>query len=144
MDTATRCVAPLCAAEALHIRAVRHLVAPVGAHSVLHVLRHQRALHNQQTDMQGMQLNPGVPTIEGALRDALVRAGGIAHDNADKLASLRWSRAARTDKGVSALGQVVGAKLHLVPGLAERLQAELPLRVHCLGIKCAAVCRCSC
>ena len=86
-----------------------------------------------------MQLNPGVPTIEAYLRDALVAAGAIVEDNRHRLAALHWSRSARTDKGVSALGQVVAAKLLLVDGLVKRAQAHLPTQIKLLGIKCAVV-----
>jgi hypothetical protein len=83
-----------------------------------------------------MQRNPGCKTIEGDLHTALVKAGGIAAENSDDFAKVgrilsrsevdsrlilphncigfrmqfhgqvSWSRAARTDKGVSAVGQV--------------------------------------
>jgi hypothetical protein len=96
------------------------------------------AAHVAHLHAQGMQINPGVPTIEAALRDALVAAGGISRDNADKLTALRWSRAARTDKGVSALGQVVGVKLMHPEGLLERLRGALPPKIRMLGVKCAA------
>lgn len=86
--------------------------------------------------MQGMQINPDVPTIERSLRDALVLSGGISKDNEDKLSALRWSRAARTDKGVSALGQVVALKLMHPPGLLERLRRSLPEQIKIFGFRC--------
>jgi len=61
---------------------------------------------------QGMQRNPGTTTIEGALMEALVKAGCIDLELENDFAKLKWSRAARTDKGVSAAGQVVSAMLH--------------------------------
>lgn len=81
-------------------------------------------------------MNPGVPTIELALRDALVSAGGVSTDNADKLSTLKWARSARTDKGVSALGQVVSLKLMHPPDLVERVQQNLPDQIKVFGVRC--------
>lgn len=59
---------------------------------------------------QGMQRNPGAKTIEDDLETAIVKAGGIAESNAGDFNKVHWNRAARTDKGVSAVGQVVSFK----------------------------------
>ena len=59
---------------------------------------------------QGMQRNPGAKTIEDDLESAIVKAGGIAESNAGDFNKVHWNRAARTDKGVSAVGQVVSFK----------------------------------
>ena len=59
---------------------------------------------------QGMQRNPGAKTIEDDLESAIVKAGGIADSNAGDFNKVHWNRAARTDKGVSAVGQVVSFK----------------------------------
>ena len=59
---------------------------------------------------QGMQRNPGAKTIEDDLEKAIVLAGGIAETNAGDFGKVHWNRAARTDKGVSAVGQVVSFK----------------------------------
>eukprot|EP00951_Prasinocladus_malaysianus_P028768 scaffold263556_cov16-Prasinocladus_malaysianus.AAC.1 len=46
------------------------------------------------------------------------------------LLQIHWKRAARTDKGVSAVGNIVSAKLVLEPpGLVDRINAELPEQV---------------
>lgn len=42
-------------------------------------------------------------------------------------------RSARTDKGVSAVGQVVSLKMLLVPGVLERINANLPPTIRVLG-----------
>lgn len=62
-------------------------------------------------DYQGMQRNPGAKTIEEILEKALVDAGGVSDSNAGTFVKIGWSRSARTDKGVSALCQVVSLKL---------------------------------
>lgn len=86
-----------------------------------------------------MQINPDVPTIERCLKDALVLSGGISKDNEDKLSALKWSRSARTDKGVSAIGQVVALRLMHPPGLHERLQRSLPKQIKVFGFRCEPV-----
>ena len=58
----------------------------------------------------GFQRNPGVEAVEDVLERALHAAGGVSAHNLGDLSKLSWSRAARTDKGVSAVGQVVGVK----------------------------------
>ena len=68
------------------------------------------------TRYQGLQKNPGAVTVEETLGAAIHRAGGITADNVGTLQKVSWSRAGRTDKGVSALGQVVA--LHLRSKLA--------------------------
>jgi len=83
----------------------------------------------------GMQRNPGVRTIEGELEGAIARAGGISDANAGDFAKVQWTRAARTDKGVSAVGQVVALKMVLEPsGMVERINAALPERFEVFGI----------
>lgn len=61
----------------------------------------------------GMQINPGVKSIEAELERALYLGGAIAATNFGHLQKIGWSRAARTDKGVHAAGQVMTAKLHI-------------------------------
>ena len=63
------------------------------------------------TRYQGLQKNPGAVTVEEALEAAIHRAGGIADDNVGTLQKVSWSRAGRTDKGVHAVGQIIGVKL---------------------------------
>lgn len=101
--------------------------------------------------MQGMQLNPNVRTIESELVKALIathaavdrpagstaRAPAAPLEAGDCLRAVKWSRAARTDKGVSACGQVVSAWLWLEPNLAAKLNAVLPPQIRVLGFTCA-------
>eukprot|EP00892_Ulva_mutabilis_P003403 jgi/Ulvmu1/1434/UM011_0164.1 len=94
----------------------------------------------------GMQCNPRVRTIESEVHSALVatraiRPEGAAassamheRDPAEDLRSIKWSRAARTDKGVSACGQVASAWLWHDSTLTERLNAHLPPQIRVLGI----------
>ncbi|POM67945.1 tRNA pseudouridine(38-40) synthase [Phytophthora palmivora] len=77
----------------------------------------------------GMQMNEGVKTIEAELERALFEAGGIAESNYGFLQKIGWSRAARTDKGVHAAGQLLTAKLHVgddIPAFVAKVNAALP------------------
>ncbi|KAG2945035.1 hypothetical protein PC117_g8780 [Phytophthora cactorum] len=77
----------------------------------------------------GMQMNEGVKTIEAELERALFEAGGIAESNYGYLQKIGWSRAARTDKGVHAAGQLLTAKLHVGDDIAAfiaKVNAALP------------------
>ena len=75
---------------------------------------------------QGLQKNPGATTIEEVLEAAIHRAGGITDDNFGTLQKVSWSRAGRTDKGVHAVGQVIGLKCVLSPEpMLDRINAEL-------------------
>lgn len=78
-------------------------------------------LHRSQKDVR---------TIEGTLFDALVRAGAVSQDNADNPAKVNFNRAARTDAGVHAAGNLVSMKLITavpgVPDMVARINEELP------------------
>ncbi|KAL3682508.1 hypothetical protein R1sor_000530 [Riccia sorocarpa] len=85
---------------------------------------------------QGMQRNPGAITIEGELEQALYRAGAITKDNFGIPKKIDWMRAARTDKGVSAIGQVVSGQFIIEPeGFVERVNTFLPKDIVVLGYK---------
>ena len=52
-------------------------------------------------------------SIEAELERAFYLGGAIAQTNFGYLQKIGWSRAARTDKGVHAAGQLMTAKLHI-------------------------------
>jgi hypothetical protein len=54
------------------------------------------------------------PTVEAAIEAALYSAGLIAERNHNNLSKIDWSRASRTDKGVSSVRLVITAKLEVV------------------------------
>jgi len=89
----------------------------------------------------GMQYNKELPTIERQLRDAIAATGGIAPANVgDDFSKFGWSRAARTDRGVSAVGQVVSLRLLMPAGADEEaadaaasINAALPPAIRILG-----------
>jgi hypothetical protein len=106
-------------------------------------------------ELQGMQVNPGVRTIEGTLHAALVDAGAMqtcadggatgsrgSTTVSEDFKRCKWSRAARTDKGVSAAGQVVAFNAFMRPDTTAKLNAKLPEHIRIYGFKCdSATCR---
>ncbi|TDL23959.1 pseudouridine synthase [Rickenella mellea] len=83
----------------------------------------------------GMQIQANtVRTIEGTLFQALVKAGAVSEDNADDPVKVNLGRAARTDAGVHAAGNVVSIKMiTVIPDLKNRINDELPpeIRLSC-------------
>lgn len=75
---------------------------------------------------QGLQKNPDATTVEETLETAIHRAGGISDENFGTLQKISWSRAGRTDKGVHAVGQIIGLKMLLQPEpMMDRINSEL-------------------
>jgi galactokinase/tRNA pseudouridine(38-40) synthase len=80
----------------------------------------------------GMQVNPGVISIESALFDSLLECGLVSSTSKDTMREVQWSRAARTDKGVSAACQCVSLKLpcemngKIDQTLISRINSQLP------------------
>lgn len=85
----------------------------------------------------GMQKNPGAHTIESVLLDGLCKAGVIRQihvENPGKM--LHFQRAARTDKGVSAAGQVVSLQMFVdVENPLEKINENLPPEIRVMGIQ---------
>lgn len=65
------------------------------------------------TAYRGLQINPGVETIEKVLEEAVADAGGISEENRSNLQKISWQRAARTDKGVHAAMNVISLKMRV-------------------------------
>ncbi|KAG0462137.1 hypothetical protein HPP92_020613 [Vanilla planifolia] len=85
---------------------------------------------------QGMQKNPGARTIEGDLEEALFHAGGVPEPDRGIPKRYDWARAARTDKGVSAAGQVVSGRFYIdPPGFVDRLNSILSEQIRVFGYK---------
>lgn len=84
----------------------------------------------------GMQRNPGVTSIEDELFQAMCKAGAISELNASgekAFQKIHWSRSARTDKGVSAICQVVSSMLIAPEGVVKSINAHLPDDIRILG-----------
>ncbi|GLB41831.1 putative pseudouridine synthase [Lyophyllum shimeji] len=87
---------------------------------------------------KGMQIQPDhSTTIEGVLFQAMVRAGAVSKDNADDPVKVGLARAARTDAGVHAAGNLVSLKMITsvpgVPDLVARINEELPPEIRLWG-----------
>lgn len=86
----------------------------------------------------GMQIQPDhTRTIEGVLFNALVKIGAVSQDNADNPTKVGLARAARTDAGVHAAGNVVSLKMIItIPGvndIVSRINEELPPEIRVWG-----------
>ncbi|KAL6524891.1 hypothetical protein OROMI_030484 [Orobanche minor] len=85
---------------------------------------------------QGMQKNPGAKTIEGDLEEALYLSGAIPEPDRGQPRRYDWARSARTDKGVSAVGQVVSGRFYVdPPGFVERVNSNLSPQIRIFGYK---------
>lgn len=80
----------------------------------------------------GLQINHDVKTIEGDIFEAFCQVGAISKDNAVNPNKVGLQRAARTDRGVHAAGNLLTMKLILEPPgvgageLVERVNKILP------------------
>ncbi|XP_069563153.1 pseudouridylate synthase 1 homolog [Brachyistius frenatus] len=86
----------------------------------------------------GMQRNPGnsqFRTIEDDLVNALIKSGCIPENHGDDMKKMSFQRCARTDKGVSAAGQVVSLKVRLIEDINEKINEHLPPQIRVLGLK---------
>lgn len=88
------------------------------------------------TGYHGMQLNPPSKTIEGDLFEAFVKLGAISKNNSNDLKKSGFQRAARTDKGVHAAGNVISLKMIIEdPDIIEKINAELPAQIKVWGLE---------
>ncbi|CAN9504982.1 unnamed protein product [Ophioblennius macclurei] len=86
----------------------------------------------------GMQRNSGTSqfiTIEDELVTALVKSGCIPENHGDEMKKMSFQRCARTDKGVSAAGQVVSLKVRLIDDIIQKINEHLPAQIRVLGFK---------
>ncbi|OXU29479.1 hypothetical protein TSAR_012937 [Trichomalopsis sarcophagae] len=82
----------------------------------------------------GMQRNPGFNTIEEELIKAMLKADLITSEAFETIQNINFQRAARTDKGVSAVRQVVSLKLPEDPS-KESINETLPEDIRVFAIK---------
>lgn len=90
------------------------------------------------TGYNGMQIqnNPDVKTIEADLFHAFVKAGAISMENSSDIKKNGFMRAARTDKGVHAAGNVVSCKLIIEdPDIVQKINDNLPEQIRVWGIE---------
>ncbi|XP_014236386.1 tRNA pseudouridine synthase A [Trichogramma pretiosum] len=82
----------------------------------------------------GMQRNPGMATIEEELISAMLKAKLINSGDFETIQNINFQRAARTDKGVSAVRQTVSLKLPENP-CKDTLNTYLPDDIRVFAIK---------
>lgn len=90
------------------------------------------------TGYNGMQIqnNPDVKTIEAELFKAFIAAGAVSKENSTDLKKNGFMRAARTDKGVHAAGNVVSCKLILEDEhILQSINSHLPAQIRVWGIE---------
>lgn len=88
------------------------------------------------TGYHGMQVNPPNKTIEGDLFEAFIKAGAISKYNADDPKKVSFMRAARTDKGVHAAGNLISLKLIIEdPDVLKKINDNLPEQIRVWGIE---------
>lgn len=89
------------------------------------------------TGYNGMQIqnNPDVKTIEAELFKALIAAGAVSKENSTDLKKNGFMRAARTDKGVHAAGNVISCKLILEEDTLSKINEALPAQIRMWGIE---------
>ncbi|KAJ8652256.1 tRNA pseudouridine(38-40) synthase [Lichtheimia ornata] len=86
------------------------------------------------TGFQGMQYNPSIRSIEQTLFEALCKAGAVSELNSMDPKKIQMARAARTDKGVHAVGNVVSAKLVVEdPDIVSKINQHLPDQIKVWG-----------
>ncbi|KAM4677285.1 pseudouridylate synthase 1 homolog [Discoglossus pictus] len=87
----------------------------------------------------GMQINPGrpdLPTIEATLISALIKAQCLPETCTRDMKHLQFQRCARTDKGVSALGQLVSVRLLTsCTNPVEQINSFLPPEIRLIDMK---------
>ncbi|XP_070540757.1 pseudouridylate synthase 1 homolog isoform X2 [Ptychodera flava] len=82
-----------------------------------------------------MQRNKGVDTIEGDLLSALVAVEAVPQNHADVPQKMQFQRCARTDKGVSAVRQIVSLKMALIENAVDKINGHLPPAIRVIGCK---------
>ncbi|XP_077286222.1 pseudouridine synthase 1 isoform X2 [Arctopsyche grandis] len=85
-------------------------------------------------DYYGMQRNPEMKTIEEELFKALLKTNYINEESYNQIQFIGFQRAARTDKGVSAVRQVVSLKMPNEVDLSV-INQQLPPDIRVFGMK---------
>ncbi|KAJ3225824.1 tRNA pseudouridine synthase 1 [Clydaea vesicula] len=86
------------------------------------------------TGYQGMQINPNAESIENELHKALAASGAVSKDNAMAPHKIGFMRAARTDKGVHAAGQVCSLKMIVEDeDVIKKINENLPKQIRVYG-----------
>ncbi|KAJ7309711.1 hypothetical protein JRQ81_007772 [Phrynocephalus forsythii] len=95
------------------------------------VQRSEISLPSSQRNMGSSQYK----TIEDDLVSALIGSGCILEDHGEDMKKMSFQRCARTDKGVSAAGQIVSLKARLIDDIVEKINDHLPPHIRIFGFK---------
>nr|XP_023396200.1 LOW QUALITY PROTEIN: tRNA pseudouridine synthase A [Loxodonta africana] len=90
-----------------------------------------KGYHGMQRNVRSSRFR----TIEDDLVSALVQSGCIPESHGEDMKKMSFQRCARTDKGVSAVGQVVSLKVWLIEDILEKINNHLPSHIRILGLK---------
>lgn len=83
-----------------------------------------------------MQRNPGTDTVEERLLKALKESGVITEENYIRPQSMYFQRAARTDKGVSAVRQIVSLRAaETINQKLDEINLLMPVDIRLMGCK---------
>lgn len=83
----------------------------------------------------GMQHNPPYKTIEGEILTKLFEVGAISEENSSTPKKNSFMAAARTDKGVHAMLNLLSLKISLQENTVAKLNAVLPPEIRVWGIQ---------
>ncbi|XP_068919599.1 pseudouridylate synthase 1 homolog isoform X1 [Petaurus breviceps papuanus] len=64
-----------------------------------------------------------------------MQSGCIPENHGEDMKKMSFQRCARTDKGVSAAGQIVSLKVWLIDNILEKINSHLPSHIRILGLK---------
>ncbi|XP_068268629.1 pseudouridylate synthase 1 homolog isoform X2 [Nyctibius grandis] len=64
-----------------------------------------------------------------------MQSGCIPENHGEDMKKMSFQRCARTDKGVSAAGQIVSLKVRLIDDILEKINNHLPSHIRILGLK---------
>uniref|UniRef100_A0A8C6Y2Q2 Pseudouridylate synthase 1 homolog n=1 Tax=Naja naja TaxID=35670 RepID=A0A8C6Y2Q2_NAJNA len=90
-----------------------------------------KGYHGMQRNVKSSQYR----TIEDDLVSALIKSGCIPENHGEDMKKMSFQRCARTDKGVSAAGQIVSLKVWLIEDILQKINEHLPSHIRILGLK---------
>ncbi|XP_063171969.1 pseudouridylate synthase 1 homolog isoform X2 [Candoia aspera] len=90
-----------------------------------------KGYHGMQRNVKNSQYR----TIEDDLVSALIQSGCIPENHGEDMKKMSFQRCARTDKGVSAAGQIVSLKVWLIEDILQKINEHLPSHIRILGLK---------
>jgi tRNA pseudouridine38-40 synthase len=85
--------------------------------------------------LQRNSTNKSHRTIEDEIVDALVKVGSIPQQHADEMFKMSFNRAARTDKGVSAVANLLSLKMEMHDDTLKKINELLPKQIRVFGYR---------